>query len=421
MSEIKKNVFNILSGSMIGQLIIFAMTPLLTRSFTPETLGSYALFTACYSFLAGIATLRFEVSIPYPKSVHMARRMSLLTLGCAFAFALIALFVTATIDISGVFSIPNYFYILPVAIVIITFQVICQQWMARKSEYAKYSKGLVINSLVYMATVLTFIFFGMPTIYTLVGGFILGLFISTVYMLGDDNVKIRKIFSHVRYLTSTDKLCGLFRRHLDYPRYLLPSFALSMLASNAPIFILNSFKSATEVGFFSVLLRLILTPGIIVGAAMSEALKAEFFKRKRNNQSLMELVFPILSWGTLLGIGGIFFCYLWGRELALIILGDKFKDAVYLIFPLSVVVFSFVIFQPFQILYVVMDKKQLNFRAQFVLAVIPNSILLTISALGYSLHIAIWSYALTLVLCVMVIMYKLYILLRSYDRNIMDN
>lgn len=421
MSEIRKNVFNILSGSMIGQLIIFAMTPMLTRSFTPEILGSYALFTSCYSFLAGIATLRFEVSIPYPKSAHMARRMSVLTLGCAFVFALITLFVIANVNLWGPFSIPNYFYILPVAIVIITFQVICQQWMARKSEYARYSKGLVINSLVYMATVLAFVFFGTPTIYTLVGGFVLGLFISTLYMLGDDNVNIRKIFSHARHLTSSDKLSGLFRGHLDYPRYLLPSFALSMLASNAPIFILNAFKSATEVGFFSVLLRLILTPGIIIGAAMSEALKAEFFKRKRHKQSLMGLVLPILSWGTLLGLGGILFCYLWGSELALIILGDKFKDAVYLIFPLSVVVFSFVIFQPFQILYVVMDKKNLNFRVQFILAVIPNSMLFVTSALGYSLHIAIWSYVLTLMLCVMIIMYKLYMLLRSYDRNLMDN
>lgn len=421
MSEIRKNVFNILSGSMIGQLIIFAMTPMLTRSFTPEILGSYALFTSCYSLLAGIATLRFEVSIPYPKSVHMARRMSVLTLGCAFIFALITLFVIANVNLWGPLSIPNYFYILPAAIVIITFQVICQQWMARKSEYARYSKGLVINSLVYMTIVLAFIFYGTPTIYTLVGGFVGGLFISTLYMLGDDNVKIRKIFSHARPLISSDKLCGLFRRHLDYPRYLLPSFALSMLASNAPIFILNAFKSATEVGFFSVLLRLILTPGIIIGAAMSEALKAEFFKRKRHNKSLMGLVLPILLWGVLLGVGGVLFCYLWGSELALLILGEKFANAVYLIFPLSVVVFSFVIFQPFQILYVVMDKKNLNFWVQFILAIIPNSVLLMVSAIGYSLHIAIWSYALTLLLCVMIIMYSLYILLRSYDRNLMDS
>src|SRR5690606_30650583 len=63
-----KNVFTLLSGTAFGQLIPILISPILTRLYTPEEIGTYSIFFATSNILAIVATGRLEFAILIPKA-----------------------------------------------------------------------------------------------------------------------------------------------------------------------------------------------------------------------------------------------------------------------------------------------------------------------------------------------------------------
>lgn len=59
-SEFIKNIAVVISGTAISQIISIAITPILTRNYTPEDFGFYTTFIAIYSLLSSFATGKFE-------------------------------------------------------------------------------------------------------------------------------------------------------------------------------------------------------------------------------------------------------------------------------------------------------------------------------------------------------------------------
>jgi O-antigen/teichoic acid export membrane protein len=85
-SEFSRNVLTLMTGMMIAQAIPIAISPILTRIYTPEDFGLLALFLAIFSILSIIATGRYELAIMSPESDDEAKDIVFLSI-------LVALFV----------------------------------------------------------------------------------------------------------------------------------------------------------------------------------------------------------------------------------------------------------------------------------------------------------------------------------------
>ncbi|RTZ49712.1 hypothetical protein EJ377_05215 [Chryseobacterium arthrosphaerae] len=59
-SEFIKNVAVVMTGTAVSQLIAIAVTPILTRNYTPEDFGYYTTFIAIYTVLCSFATGKYE-------------------------------------------------------------------------------------------------------------------------------------------------------------------------------------------------------------------------------------------------------------------------------------------------------------------------------------------------------------------------
>ena len=58
----------ILSGGfLLGQLLILATSPILTRLFTPAEFGVYAVFTALTGIFGNVLSMRYELAVPIAK------------------------------------------------------------------------------------------------------------------------------------------------------------------------------------------------------------------------------------------------------------------------------------------------------------------------------------------------------------------
>ena len=66
-SEFNRNILTLMTGTTIAQAIPIAISPILTRIYTPEDFGIFAIFLAITLIIGGIANGRYELAIMIPK------------------------------------------------------------------------------------------------------------------------------------------------------------------------------------------------------------------------------------------------------------------------------------------------------------------------------------------------------------------
>ena len=76
-SLFRKNFFTLFKGSFISQLIPLAISPFLTRLYTPEDFGVLSLFVAITSILGSVINGRYEQALML---VNDKRKINLITL-----------------------------------------------------------------------------------------------------------------------------------------------------------------------------------------------------------------------------------------------------------------------------------------------------------------------------------------------------
>ena len=66
-SDFSKNVLTLISGVALAQAIPILLSPLLSRIYTMEDFGEYAIYNSFISVLIILSTARFEYAIALPK------------------------------------------------------------------------------------------------------------------------------------------------------------------------------------------------------------------------------------------------------------------------------------------------------------------------------------------------------------------
>ena len=66
-SEFNRNILTLMTGTTIAQAIPIAISPILTRIYTPEDFGIFAIFLAITIIIGSIANGRYELAIMIPK------------------------------------------------------------------------------------------------------------------------------------------------------------------------------------------------------------------------------------------------------------------------------------------------------------------------------------------------------------------
>ena len=72
IKEIKKNTFIksvsvLMTGTVLAQALTYLITPVLTRIYSTEEMGELGVYLRIVGFVAALATLRYELTLPIPK------------------------------------------------------------------------------------------------------------------------------------------------------------------------------------------------------------------------------------------------------------------------------------------------------------------------------------------------------------------
>lgn len=133
-------------GTMLGQAVLIACSPLLTRLYTPAEFGVLAVFTAASSMLLNVMTLRYEYAIPScttdDDAAHMVALCALVTLLVSATITL-TLFVVedGIVDYLGMPDIRLSLWLLPAILFVWGLTLPLAGWSIRNGTFWRNAAG----------------------------------------------------------------------------------------------------------------------------------------------------------------------------------------------------------------------------------------------------------------------------------------
>ena len=150
-SDLFKSFTVLISGTLIAQIIGYAVAPILTRLYSTAEMGEMLYYMRIIAFISSIATLRYEAALPLPKrdehSYLMYRFVYLFSFWVLIFVALLLLLLTwLGIGFKNLEIWFIGFVILGSAAMIIIN--VGTSWAVRVGDYILISRQKISNSLV---------------------------------------------------------------------------------------------------------------------------------------------------------------------------------------------------------------------------------------------------------------------------------
>ncbi|MGQ3050303.1 MAG: lipopolysaccharide biosynthesis protein [Roseateles sp.] len=361
-SRFRSNIVRIATGAMASQIIVIGSTPLLTRLFGPEAFGALAVFTAMNTVLAGLFTLKYDLSIILPTDDGEAAQLTRLTMGSSMLFAALLL---VGLGVSRWWLGPTvqpYYFLLPVGVVLAAAYTCAQQWAARANDYRRFSRSQVVGAVVNVSIALAIGLAVQAPASGLVLGWVAGLAASFAYA---------NAWQAQRPVFSWRQLLGVASAHRRFPYFVLPSWLVQTLGSSAQPFILQALFSLRDVGHYAIANRFMFVPSTLIGSAIAEAFRAEFVDRTRRGEGVSQFFRATLGKMVLMGLPVFLVLLITAPALFEFAFGADYREAGTLARYLCAGVLAQFVAQPFAYVFVATDHVRRGLAIQTATTALP--------------------------------------------------
>lgn len=321
-SEFAKNVLTLMTGTTIAQAIPIAMSPILTRLYTPQDFGALAVFVAVTSIFGSIANGRYELAIMLPKKDEDA--INIFALGFIITsvlsfFLFVAVFILKGFIISSfdIKDIGLWLYFTPITVFFIGLFNILNYFNNRKKKYTDLKKATILKSIVLAIIQLSVGFFKKGAV-----GLISGQIISNMFA----NMRLLKNIISDKILVSKVsivKIIVLAKRYKKFPKFEMWSILLNKVSSQVPVLLLSTFFSQVITGFYSLSYKLLFMPMSVIGGSISQVFLQESSIVATEQEELKKLTLKtfiklfylgLLPLSTIGIFGDYLFSFVFGKE-----------------------------------------------------------------------------------------------------------
>jgi O-antigen/teichoic acid export membrane protein len=268
-SEFSRNVLTLMTGTTIAQAIPIAISPILTRIYTPEDFGVFALFIAFTGIFSSIASGRYELAIMLPKKDEeainiFALSFILITSLSLLLLVLVVLFNSYFTKLFNNEDISFWLYLIPISLFLTGVFNILSYFNNRQKNYKDIANATIIKSII-----LAIVQLSMGFVISGVSGLISGQIVSSMFA----NIRLLKNIIKDKllvYKVSKVKIIALAKRYKDFPKYQAPHAMLNIFSSNIPIYLFTPFFGVTTVGLYSLSTRIVFAPMMILAGASAK-------------------------------------------------------------------------------------------------------------------------------------------------------
>ena len=258
-----------MTGTTIAQAIPIAISPILTRLYTPEDFGVFALFIAITGLFSTIASGRYELAIMLPKKDEDA--INIFALAMVIIVSLSLFLLILVILFNGYFTtllnnneIGFWLYFMPLALFFTGLFNILSYFNNRKQNYKDIANATIIKSII-----LAIVQLSVGSIKAGASGLISGQIVSSLFAnmrLLKNIIKDQTLLSKI----SKRKMTTLLKQYKDFPKYQAPHAMLNTFSSNIPIYIFAPFFGVTVVGLYALSTRIVVAPMMILAGASAK-------------------------------------------------------------------------------------------------------------------------------------------------------
>ena len=258
-----------MTGTTIAQSIPIAISPILTRIYTPEDFGVFALFLAITGVFSVVASGRYELALMLPHEEEdainiFALGMTIILFLTGVLFLVVLLFYPYLVDVLGNEEIGYWLYFVPVAFFFLGLFNLLSYYNNRQKNYKDIANATIVKSVVLAIVQLSVGFLKAGA-----SGLISGQIVSSLFanlQLFKNIVKDKKLLSKV----SKVKMLTMAKRYIDFPKYQAPHAMLNTFSSYLPVYMFTPFFGLGVVGLYSLSTRIILTPIMILAGASAK-------------------------------------------------------------------------------------------------------------------------------------------------------
>jgi O-antigen/teichoic acid export membrane protein len=267
-SEFANNFNKLASGTLISQLILLLTAPFITRLYSPEDYGIFALFIAIVSIITPVASGRYDIAMVVVKENKEGDALfGLSLLVTFFTFLLLMPIFFIGEDVLKKFlnaeKLDVWWFLIPLAVVFQCFYILFKSYFNRYKNYSAISITSIIFSLLKVVFLISFGFLAFTS-----NGLFLAEIISTILIVILIVFFYRNFLGNIS-LIKTKELFILAKKYINFPIYQASSTIINSISAMLPIFFLTKYFTDTTVGYYALVLKIVFYPLSFISSSIS--------------------------------------------------------------------------------------------------------------------------------------------------------
>lgn len=322
-----RDVLKIFLGTGFAQVVTIAISPILTRLFSPDDFGVIAVYGAIVSVFATVSTLRYEQTIILPASEKEANYLVILSIAMScvvglFLYVLILFFSEQITLVLGIAIMKDWLYLIPLSVFLNGLYQTYNYYHIRKKQFGRISQAQVTQSIVTASNQL------MMGNFSYTGGLIWGQMIGLLFgTLVFSKGVFKSLCLNIKDFKFSN-LCFYAKKYKKYPTLSVFGALANSVSTQLPILILVRYFSESIVGVYSFSYRIVTLPTSIIGQAVSQVfLQKVVFLQSSEPEKLYREVSKVSGVLFLLIFPMVVVMWFWGDILFAFIFGEEWRMA----------------------------------------------------------------------------------------------
>ena len=380
-SRYARDVVTLMTGTSLAQAIPIAISPILTRLYSPEEFGRFAIYMAVAMIASVLVTGRYELAILLPRQDHDALHIAALAIGLSVIISGVLLFIVIfaahpIANLLGDAALVPWLYWVPASTLLLGVYQSLNYWSNRKAQYKRLAISRTALSASAALAQLGSGYAGSGAV-GLVGGQLAGQVLATSVLA---RLVWREDCAVVRTL-SVPRSLVLAKKYINFPKYLIVAHGFNTASGQMPVLLLSALFTTTASGFFTLTQRVMAAPMSLVANALGDVFRQEAsqaYIQQGNCKEIYQRTFKRLLLISTVPFAIFFFI---APELFAWVFGEQWRGAGEYAQILTPMAFLQFITSPLSTMFMIAEKQRFDLYWQvFLLASVVTSFFLGAAA-----------------------------------------
>lgn len=268
-----KNVLVLVGGTAVGQGLLFATSPLISRMYSPDEFGVWSLIKGLVAIFGSIVCLRYEASVVLPKddqdaSNLLAGSILIAILFSSFSLGCVVLYGEQISVITSSQKSVSLLWVVPIITLSNGIYQTSNFWSTRKKKF-KYLSIATLTQVIVMLVIQIFapLITGNSRASTLISGSIIGQFAAMLILVKLILEEDKKLITNS---LSWQSIKSQLWKYKNFPLYVAPYGFLSTFQQQSVVLLLSKFATTKEVGLYGFSNSLVRLPITLISSALNQ-------------------------------------------------------------------------------------------------------------------------------------------------------